>query len=320
MSKIRFTLKAFAFLVITLACASAAQAQATRTWVSGVGDDVNPCSRTAPCKTFAGAISKTAASGEIDCLDPGGFGTVTITKSLTIDGTTGAGFGSILAAGTNGVNVNDSATGSPNTIIVSLRNLSINGAGTGFDGIRFISGKVLNVETCIIQGFRGNGTSSDGIDVALTASVAGNQRLLVKDTDIRNNTGTGIRASNSGVSGFVNVTLENVRSSHNDKGVSASTGSRWIIADSSFNLNTNAGVDAAAGNIGVDLDHCLIHSNGTSGVALAASTLTISNVRFTNNSTAGIAMTGGTIVTFGDNKFTGTDITGGSIPAPTLKK
>src|SRR5207244_11129397 len=99
-----------------LAFASIAQAQATRTWVSGVGDDVNPCSRTAPCKTFAGAISKTAAGGEIDCLDPGGFGTVTITKSILIDGTHGAGFGSILSSGVNGVNVNDSASGSPNKI------------------------------------------------------------------------------------------------------------------------------------------------------------------------------------------------------------
>ena len=64
--------------------AAGAQAQATRTWVSGVGDDVNPCSRTAPCKTFAGAISKTANGGEIDCLDPGGYGTLTITKSITV--------------------------------------------------------------------------------------------------------------------------------------------------------------------------------------------------------------------------------------------
>src|SRR5438552_753033 len=143
MDKIRFTLKTFVFVGFILACATAAQAQATHTWVSGVGDDVNPCSRTAPCKTFAGAISKTADKGEIDCLDPGGFGTVTITKNITIDGTTGSGFGSILAAGTNGVNVNDSATATPNTIVVSLRNLSINGAGTGFDGIRFVSGKTL---------------------------------------------------------------------------------------------------------------------------------------------------------------------------------
>src|SRR5215218_1307021 len=164
MNKIRFTLKAFAFLAFTFAFATAAQAQATRTWVSGVGDDVNPCSRTAPCKTFAGAISKTADKGEIDCLDPGGFGTVTITKNLTIDGTTGAGFGSILAAGTNGVNVNDSLTATPNTIVVSLRNLSINGASTGFDGIRFTSGKTVHVENCIIANFKGNGANSDGIE------------------------------------------------------------------------------------------------------------------------------------------------------------
>src|SRR3954469_10801182 len=93
--------------VVPLLAAAPASAQATRTWVSGVGDDANPCSRTAPCKTFAGAISKTAVAGEINCLDPGGFGTVTITKAMTLDGTNGSGFGSILAAGTNGVNVND---------------------------------------------------------------------------------------------------------------------------------------------------------------------------------------------------------------------
>src|SRR6185437_7409943 len=107
-------------------CATPAEAQATRTWVSGVGDDVNPCSRTAPCKTYAGAISKTAAGGEISTLDPGGFGAVTITKSITINGTKGQGFGSILHSGTNGVNVNDSATATPNSIIVTLRDLSIN--------------------------------------------------------------------------------------------------------------------------------------------------------------------------------------------------
>src|SRR6476660_8340639 len=86
--------------------ATPAFAQATRTWVSGVGDDANPCSRTAPCKTFAGAISKTAAFGEINCLDPGGFGAVTITKSISI--ICGGTFGSILAGGGNGINVNGS--------------------------------------------------------------------------------------------------------------------------------------------------------------------------------------------------------------------
>src|ERR1700720_1556194 len=81
-----------------------AHAQATRTWVSGVGDDANPCSRTAPCMTFAGAITKTAAGGEIDALDPGGFGAVTITKSITIDGGGGQ-VASILTVGTNAINI-----------------------------------------------------------------------------------------------------------------------------------------------------------------------------------------------------------------------
>src|SRR5438874_2658500 len=127
MNKFRFTINALAIAIFTLAFASMAQAQATRTWVSGVGDDVNPCSRTAPCKTFAGAFSKTAVDGEIDALDPGGFGTVTINKAITIDGGT-TGEAGILAAGTFGITVNLTASSGSN--VVELRNLSINGAST----------------------------------------------------------------------------------------------------------------------------------------------------------------------------------------------
>src|SRR5215218_8504491 len=252
MKMTRFTLKAFAFLALTFAFATAAQAQATRTWVSGVGDDVNPCSRTAPCKTFAGAISKTANNGEIDCLDPGGFGTVTITKNLTIDGTNGAGFGSILAAGTNGVNVNDSATGTPNTIFVTLRNLSINGANTGFDGIRFISGKALHVENCVIFGFRGNGANSDGIDVALTAAIATNQNLKVKNTQITNNTGNGIRTSNTAVGGAVLVTIDGSHIDANVNGILTGTASIVQIANTYMTFNTGAGLSVGASTTAVD--------------------------------------------------------------------
>src|SRR5260370_18818890 len=113
MKKFRFTIKILAIATFMFAFASLAKAQATRTWVSGVGDDANPCSRTAPCKTWAGAISKTADCGEIDALDPGGFGTVTITKSITLDGT--GTMASILASGTTGITVNDSGSGAPNT-------------------------------------------------------------------------------------------------------------------------------------------------------------------------------------------------------------
>src|SRR6266568_7666789 len=91
----------FVGFLIPLVYSAPAHAQASRTWVSGVGDDANPCSRTAPCKTFAGAISKTAGGGEINCLDPGGFGAVTITKSLSIicDYTEGG----VLVQGTNAI-------------------------------------------------------------------------------------------------------------------------------------------------------------------------------------------------------------------------
>src|SRR6202049_3362785 len=132
-------------LVGLLAATQAANAQATRTWVSGVGDDANPCSRTAPCKTFAGSISKTAVGGEIDALDPGGFGAVTITKSITIDGGGGQ-VASVLVNGTNGILVS-----APATDVVTLRNLSINGIGGGINGIRFLGGKALHIENCSIS-------------------------------------------------------------------------------------------------------------------------------------------------------------------------
>jgi hypothetical protein len=124
---------------------SLASAQATRTWVSGVGDDANPCSRTAPCKTFAGAISKTAAGGEISVLDPGGFGAVTITKSITLSGV--GENASIIGAGTHGILIN------AENIVVTLHNLQINGAGTGLSGIRLVNGAALVVENVRVFGF-----------------------------------------------------------------------------------------------------------------------------------------------------------------------
>src|SRR6202790_2170711 len=124
-----------------------AQAQASRTWVSGVGDDANPCSRTAPCKTFAGAISKPASPGEIDCLDPGGFGAVTITKSITID--CRETLGGVLVSGTSGIVVNDGTFAAT----VTLRGLDIDGTGTGLSGISFVAGRALHVEEVKIYGF-----------------------------------------------------------------------------------------------------------------------------------------------------------------------
>jgi hypothetical protein len=156
-----------------IASVAAAQAQATRTWVSGVGDDANPCSRTAPCKTFAGAISKTAAKGEINVLDPGGFGAVTITKSIQISS---EGFeAGVLASGTNGIVINAASNDA-----VVLRGLDINGAGTGLNGIRILSAAQVLVENTQIRGFTQN-----GIDVQTTT----NSLVNVLNTVISNNPG-----------------------------------------------------------------------------------------------------------------------------------
>ena len=150
-----------------------AAAEASRTWVSGVGDDINPCSRTAPCKTFAGAISKTAANGEINCLDPGGYGPVTITKSIAIlcDGIGG----SILASGTSGIVVK----AGPNDKIL-LSGLDIHGGGTGVNGVRVLTAQSVVIRNSVIQAFAT--AASHGI------SVEGPVEVTVADSAIANNT------------------------------------------------------------------------------------------------------------------------------------
>src|SRR5262249_17082625 len=148
---------------------SLTHAQASRTWVSGVGDDANPCSRTAPCKTFAGAISKTATGGIIDVLDPGGFGAVTITKSITIDGSGGS-IAGIAAALTTGIIINGPS------VHVILRNLDIEGLGTGIVGVNFLQGAELIVEKCNIYGFQTS--TATGLTVNLTTA----GQVMVRDS------------------------------------------------------------------------------------------------------------------------------------------
>src|SRR6476620_11357581 len=183
-----------------------AHAQATRTWVSGVGDDANPCSRTAPCKTFAGAISKTATGGEINVLDPGGFGAVTITKSITISS---EGFeAGVLVSGTNGIIVSAGAAD-----VVVLRGLDIEGLGTGLDGIKVLGTLgALHVEKCTVNAFRG--TNGSGIEIATTS---GTTQVYIKDTIVRDNgqgTGGGILI-HPGAGATVKASLDNVRAENN---------------------------------------------------------------------------------------------------------
>lgn len=265
-------LNLLAVLVFTCAFASLAQAQATRTWVSGVGDDVNPCSRTAPCKTFAGAIAKTADCGEIDALDPGGFGAVTITKSITIDGTgTMAG---ILASLTTGVTVN-----APEDKVITLRGLSIDGACNGIHGIRIMAAKTVNVEDCVIFRFNtGNG-------ITATDNISG-LNLNVRNTVIRDNTLDGINVVSSAGSPD-RVTLDNVRLSGNANGIHARSGGTVSAHNCVFSNNSGVGVFAdnqvAASFAVIRVNQSQITSNGTGVQAGSAAGQATSLVEINQN-------------------------------------
>jgi hypothetical protein len=298
-------IKAILSLVLLMAgalySADPASAQATRTWVSGVGDDVNPCSRTAPCKTFAGAISKTAAGGEINCLDPGGFGTVTITKSMTID-CTGT-IGSVLnSGGINGININDSASANPRTSKVILRNLSINGAGTtpGLNGIRFTSGASLVVENVFIQ----NQTSGSGISIAPSQ---GTMRAVINNTQVRNSgaaSGGGLAVVPTG-SGAASVSVTNSNFDNNSNGVlgsvAATSGQVQIdIANSSMSNNTLHGLSGIGGSglrvmgqrLNASLNQTGMEARNGAAIRIGASTVT--------GNTQGIA---GNVRSFGNNQI-----------------
>jgi hypothetical protein len=287
MTKIRSTLNALAVVAVCLAFGSQAQAQATRTWVSGVGDDANPCSRTAPCKTFAGAISKTAAGGEISVLDPGGFGAVTITKSITINGDgTLAG---ILASLVNGIIINAGTNDK-----VTIRNISINGIGNGINGIRFLAGNQLSVQNVTISGFTGS-----GIDISKTASGI----VSVKDTVITQCT-TGVNVTTT--SGFVAAAIDNVRLENMSNGVVAASNTVVTIRNSTVFQNNTNGLQASTGTSTINAENVLVSSNGT-GINASASgaTIRLSRTAILNNGT-GINIAGGAIVaSFQNNVIAG---------------
>jgi hypothetical protein len=278
-----------AVFVTVLSFAALAEAQATRTWVSGVGDDANPCSRTAPCKTFAGAISKTADGGEISVLDPGGFGAVTITKSITINGE-GAEAG-VLAAGTNGIIVNAQPED-----VVTIRGLMIHGAGTGLDGIRYLAGKALHVQQTKVQSFTG----------ACIAAAPGGGTLTVTDSDLGDCAGGGVDAASSSAAPL-NVNLERVVIRSTSAGIAA--GANAMVNVSQGNLSNNENgvlVDAASAVVVADGNRFAFNGNGAQATA---GKIFVGRNTFAGNN-RGIRPNGGGIISMGDNSFAGNGIDG----------
>ncbi len=293
MVMIRTSLRAFALLTFTLALAAAAQAQ-TRTWVEGAaGDDAFPCSRTAPCRTFSRAHSVTSANGEINAVSPGSYGAVTVTKSITIDGGVGA-IAAITNTATNGVNINDSGS---NTIVVTLRNLTINGmASGGTNGINFVSGKTLNVDHCKIARNTGASPNGGGIRVSTTASGG---TVNVIDSMLFNNR-VGITATTTTGNVTVNV-LRSVITHNTSDGVFLDARAFGSIKESKLAFNGGAGVslNTSAANSATVLDSEIHHNafgvfvgSGTT-LRLGHSGINQNSTNFTNN---------GTIVSFCDNR------------------
>jgi hypothetical protein len=304
-------------LGVTLSGTRPAAAQATRTWVSGVGDDANPCSRTAPCKTFAGAISKTAAGGLIDCLDPGGFGAVTITKSISID--CSEVFGSVLVSGTNGIVVSAGATD-----VVTLRNLDVTGLGTGLSGIAFTSGAELIIEKVHIHDFQGSGIFFNS-----------NQAVMsVKDSQIHGNGFQGGTVVGGGIDGHAQATkgeinLDNVRLEGNGFGVRFQGNIHGTIRNSTATSNSDCGFIAqttsgnpvsmlvdtsqAADNLGTT-SSCGMRSDQSAGGS-AAIRLSDDTVSF--NFFGLVSVSGGQFISSGNNDIS-SNVTSDGLPTSTI--
>jgi hypothetical protein len=310
MSTISFT-RVLTLSILVCTFSIVAQAQATRTWVSGVGDDLNPCSRTAPCKTFAGAISKTTANGEINCLDPGGYGAVTITKSLTIDCEDTQ--GSILASSVNGVIVSMAAADTFKT--VRLRGLSINGAGTtlGLSGVSVtntnnVAVKVF-IEELIIQNF-----SNTGI---LFAANGGN--LVVNDSEIISVgsnvspfTQSGIRVDSAGAT-RVDVTIDNTHCDMNLQGIRFEDNVAGHIRNSTASNNTLNGfvVNPSTTSSAMTIDNSSANSNDqfglfAGGTGGAIGTARITGVTLIDNTTNQISISAPGVVCTNTKNHIGT--------------
>lgn len=290
----KFVLKMLVFGLFVIGFQMVANAQATRTWVSGVGDDVNPCSRTAPCKTFAGAISKTLTNGEINCMDDGGFGAVTITKSITIDCT--AEMGSILNSSVNGITINITAA-TDTKKAVRLRGLAIDGAGTGLSGIRVLAANSLSVEDTVIDG-----NVNHAISLEMTAN---NTNININKVSFRGNAQHGINSFLTGAA-TANVSVsDSVFASNGGNAFNFGTAIKVSVRDTTISGN---GIGAFINGADLTFTRCLFTGN-TTAVQASSGTIRLNQNTITGNTT-GILASGGSILSYSNNAVTGNTTNG----------
>jgi hypothetical protein len=309
-----------AMLALLLA-STGAHAQATMTFVSGGGNDSSSlCSETAPCRTFAGALAKTNAGGTITAMDTAAYGTVSISKSITIDGGNGA-QAAILAGATTGVLVNGAG------INVILRNLRITGgtsSASGINGVRYSNGASLRIENCHISSFHAI-QAGNANGVVVDASAAGTYRLYITDSTIVNNgsgdDGGGVRLRQTGGTTFVFADIRNSNISGNN-GYGVLTRDRGFVTVSGSNIsgNTRSGINVfTSGSLAeaVVYDSTLT-DNASSNISSEAGLLANGSASFIHiagnainqSETALRRLNGGHINSAGDNRSMGNTTNG----------
>jgi hypothetical protein len=294
-----------------------ASAQATRTWVSGVGDDVNPCSRTAPCKTFQGTISKTAPGGEINCIDPGGFGGVTITKAITIlcDGVEAG----VLITGTNAFTIN---AGDNDVVTISGIDMFGPTAGPGLNGVRFINGAGVNIRNSTIKGMSAQAISFE-VAAGKTAFLTLDNVSIKGNGTVGDATTGGIKiAPANGATANVVITGVHLQDTVNvglRLDLSGTTTSRINVqvADSYI---TNSGIGifgkavAGTGTVALNVRNTVIAGNGAGGVAangvgitgrFYGSTITANGAASASTSTGVTAVNSAVLASYGNNALDG---------------
>jgi len=291
----------------TFPSATPAHAQAPRTWVSRLGNDSNPCSTTAPCRTFAGAIAKTAVNGEINCVDAGGFDTVTIMKSITID--CHDVFASILNAGANGINIHfDSFAPTDTRKTVRLRNLNINGLAAGLIGINVTgatnaAGSAVFVDDCLVDGMFA------GAKRGISDTRAGGA-LSIANTTVRNVGGAAIVIAPAGDARPLEAALDGVRAHGAEIGILIARPARVLINRALLSGHAIGGIQADGG-VELNIDHSTITNSGTGLRAGNGAVIRLSDTNITFNRT-GIA---GATTSFGNNRISGNAIAG-TVPTP----
>jgi hypothetical protein len=298
----RVALALAAFALFAFAVDARAQ-ESSRTWVSGTGDDANPCSRIAPCRTFAGAILKTAKDGEIATVTPGSYGAVTITKSVTINGSLSGG-AAIDNPSTTAITIDITDAGDVRKA-VTLRGLTIQGMATGTEGIRITAATKVAIEDCVVQGQTGHGI----YDVRTMGGT-----LVVSSTSVMHNVGGGIAVSPS--SGFMTISTQIARSRVDQNGgigVAFGSGARAMVSASTIGQNgTGVYVESPTGTSVVAVDHCVVSSNGIGFTASGSAILYVSNTTAMNSGTLYSTANAGQILSYLNNQTGGAPLGTGS--------